>query len=225
MNERLVHVGGMWCPAADPYFLPRLQAGNGLPWDGPAMQAAFDRVTDWRCALDVGAHIGTWTRQLAARFKSVVAFEPDVLNFEALRSNMRDVGNTRLLPLAVSPYVGRFSLSHAGTVNSGQGYLTPLQDVEQWVVGIPIDALALSAVDFIKLDVEGLECEVIGGAEKTIRQSKPVISLEENICATRYQHKPGDARAILEGWGMREAARFEFAHDNFDVIMDWRLES
>ena len=221
MNDRLVHLGGMWCPAGDPYFGPRLMSGDGALWDGPAMQAVFELVTEWRCAVDVGAHIGTWTRQLAPRFDTVVAMEPDELNFAALQENLRGVGNTRLLPLAASPRAGRFSLSHKGTVNSGQGHLTPLQDDEPWVVGIPLDTLALAGVGFIKLDVEGLEVEVIGGAEKTIRENCPVIALEENVCATRYGHKAGDARAVLEGWGMQEIARFEFAANNFDVIMDW----
>lgn len=222
MNDRLVHLGGMWCPAGDPYFGPRLMSGDGALWDGPAMRAAFDLVTDWRLALDVGAHIGTWTRQLAPRFDQVVALEPDALNFAALSENLGAVGNVKLLPLAAAPHAGRFSLSRVGTVNSGQGYLTPVQDDEQWVVGVPIDALALEGIGFMKLDVEGLECEVLSGARKTVYGNRPIVALEENVCATRYGHQPGDARAILEDLGMHEAARFEFAPNNFDVIMAWR---
>lgn len=59
MNDHLVCLGGMWCPAGDPYFTPRLLSPAGALWEGPTMQAAFDLVTDWRCAVDIVAHIGT----------------------------------------------------------------------------------------------------------------------------------------------------------------------
>lgn len=219
MNDHLVHLGGMWCPAGDPYFGPRLMSADGPLWDGQTMNAALECVTDWRLAVDVGAHIGTWTRQLAPRFDAVVAFEPDALNFEALQENLGGVGNTRLLPLALAKSPGRFSLSHDGTVNSGQGYLTPLQDGQPWVVCVTLDMLALEGVGLLKLDVEGLECDVIAGAEQTIRGSRPVVVLEENVCAQRYGRVAGEARRMLEDWGMFEAKRIEFAENNFDVVM------
>lgn len=212
----LTQVGGMWCPAGDPYFVPRLTAWGGPIWDAPAMLAAFERVTDWRCAVDIGAHIGTWTRELAPRFGQVAALEPDPLNFGALCENMRDAKNARLLPLAITPHAGRFSLSRAGTINSGQGYVTPLQPDGHAVAGIPLDALELRGLGLIKLDVEGLEVEVIRSGERTIRESRPIIVLEENGCAARYGHKVGDARRVLESWGMREAGHFEG-----DVVMEW----
>lgn len=219
MIAGLERIGDMWCPAGDPYFGPRLTAWGGPIWDAPAMLAAFERVTAWDCAIDIGAHIGTWTRELAPRFGSVAAIEPDPRNFSALCENMRGAPNVRMLPLAIAPVVGRFSLSHAGTINSGQGYVTPFQPGEQVVTGVPLDALALRP-GLIKIDVEGLELEVILSGERTIRDSRPIIVLEENGCAVRYEQKIGDARRLLESWGMREAARFEE-----DVIMEWSTAS
>ena len=61
---------------------------------------------------------------------------------------------------------------------------------------------------------------VILSGERTIRDSRPIIVLEENGCAVRYEQKIGDARRLLESWGMREAARFEE-----DVIMEWSTAS
>lgn len=225
MNERLIHVGGMWCPAGDPYFVPRLLSETGALFDGPAMNAAFRHVTDTRRAVDVGAHIGLWTRQLAGRFGEVVAFEPDELNFEALQGNLRGVGNTRLMPMALAKYPGRFSLCRDGAKNSGQGHLTPLQTAWRWVVGITLDTMDFDHLGLLKLDVEGLECDVLHGGEQTIRRCKPVVVIEENPLAARYQRKAGDARAMLESWGMYEAERVEFAADSFDVILAWRPQS
>lgn len=55
------------------------------------------RQIDWMCetfgdpnaiAIDVGAHIGTWTVSLAKAFGSVLAFEPNPLNYLNLCANL-----------------------------------------------------------------------------------------------------------------------------------------
>jgi FkbM family methyltransferase len=46
------------------------------------------------------------------------------------------------------------------------------------VRAITIDSLALKRVDLLKIDVEGMECEVLEGARRTIRQCLPVIIIE-----------------------------------------------
>jgi len=46
------------------------------------------------------------------------------------------------------------------------------------VRAITLDSLALRRVDLLKIDVEGMECEVLEGAKRTIRQCLPVIIIE-----------------------------------------------
>ena len=46
------------------------------------------------------------------------------------------------------------------------------------VRAITLDSLALRRVDLLKIDVEGMECEVLEGARRTIRQSLPVVIIE-----------------------------------------------
>jgi FkbM family methyltransferase len=43
---------------------------------------------------------------------------------------------------------------------------------------LPIDAFAPQRVDFIKLDVEGMELEVLAGAKQTIERNKPQMLIE-----------------------------------------------
>jgi FkbM family methyltransferase len=46
------------------------------------------------------------------------------------------------------------------------------------VQGITIDSLAAPRIDFIKIDVEGMELEVLAGAAQSIAKNKPVLLIE-----------------------------------------------
>ncbi|MCQ4908386.1 FkbM family methyltransferase, partial [Phascolarctobacterium faecium] len=46
---------------------------------------------------------------------------------------------------------------------------------------ITIDSLKLSACDFIKVDVEGMELTVLQGASENIRKYRPILYVENDI--------------------------------------------
>jgi FkbM family methyltransferase len=214
-------VNGTWCPAGDPYFDPLVRAGGFN--DAWTFDQAMVHLRERRVVLDIGAHIGLWTRELAQEFRAVVAFEPDPENFTALRRNTEHLANVRALPLAVAPHTGRYRLSHDGMINSGEGYLVPATAGDDWVIGVRLDDCQFEQVDLIKADVEGCEWEVFANGERTIHHCKPVIILEENHrIGPRYGGKPEDARQMLQDWGMIEVARKEFIPGAFDVVMRWR---
>ena len=48
------------------------------------------------------------------------------------------------------------------------------------IESIPLDSLNLTNVDFIKIDVEGHELDVLKGSVETIKRFKPYIELECN---------------------------------------------
>jgi len=132
------------------------------------------------------------------------------------------VTNVRALPLAVAHRSGRFCLSHEGCINSGEGYLTPVSEGDDWVIGLKLDDAQFTDVDLIKLDVEGLEWEILANGERTIRSNRPVVVLEENQrIGARYGGAAGDARGLLQDWGMTEVARREFIDGVFDVVLAW----
>jgi FkbM family methyltransferase len=220
--QTMVRSGGLWCPMDDPYFVPRLRETRGL-MDRDTFIAAMFHVKNRGCAIDIGAHIGTWTRQLAGQFARVLAFEPDPLNFKYLMLNTGEIGNVQAEKLALGDRNAAVSMSRAGTVNSGQSYVVDVDRAnEMFAVMLPLDALELTGVGLIKLDCEGYELAALEGAKETIERERPVIVLEENICAERYGHHPAAAREFLEAIGFREMERFEYYPDNFDVILTWQ---
>jgi len=70
----------------------------------------------------------------------------------------------------------------------------------------PLDDVlpAGTTVDFLKIDVEGAELEVLRGARATIERSRPVIVLEHGLgSADFYGTGPDSVHALLAGAGLR----------------------
>ncbi len=56
-------------------------------------------------------------------------------------------------------------------VDYSEGQLRPVQ-------GVTIDSLKVPRIDFIKMDVEGMEMEVLAGAAESIAKNKPALLIE-----------------------------------------------
>jgi FkbM family methyltransferase len=74
-----------------------------------------------------------------------------------------------------------------------------LKFIETVVPVVPIDELAL-APDFVKIDVEGFEVEVLRGMLVTIERCKPIFMIEFN------SEKAGDIADVLRPFGYRAYA-------------------
>ena len=159
-------------------------------WQHQDIAKALSYVARFGLAIDCGAHRGTVSKQLCARFARVVSIEPGPLA-------ERIEHPAEVIRAAVGDKPGRCSMRD-GTENTGQRHVIPGDDVEV----ITIDSLDLSP-DFIKLDVEGVEHAAIIGGEQTIRTHKPVLMIEENGLCERYGVRHGSAGALLESWGAR----------------------
>ncbi|MFY9288980.1 MAG: FkbM family methyltransferase, partial [Alphaproteobacteria bacterium] len=139
-------------------------------------------VDDKSVVLDVGANIGCLTLPLAKKAAKVYAFEPQRLPFQMLCANlaMNNIENVVALPHAVGAAPDRIRIEPIkweGVFNSGGTPLAAsvkgdLTDI------ITIDSLELERCDLIKVDVEGQEIDVLTGAEKTIRDFRPILFVE-----------------------------------------------
>src|ERR1700758_522633 len=61
-----------------------------------------------KLAFDIGAYCGVSTYELSMKFERVVAFEPDPLNLECLRSNIdrHELDNVTVVPFAMAATSG-----------------------------------------------------------------------------------------------------------------------
>jgi FkbM family methyltransferase len=137
-------------------------------------------------ALDVGANIGTHCVFFAKKVSPgglVYAFEPQRLVFQNLCANLALNGLTNVLasPVAVGDQAGHVSVPvfdpempmNFGSVTvsrNGPGEMTSL---------IRLDDLNVPACHLIKVDVEGMEADVLRGAASTIARFKPILLVEQ----------------------------------------------
>lgn len=148
------------------------QEGQIAPW--------IKRLHSGGIAVDVGACIGDTALTLSKAVGEagmVIAIEPNPEAYECLKFN-RDLlmPNVQVVFGAVGDKQGtvRFHASpNAGASHVTDGGDIPLNTLDNLLFDI-------GQVDFIKIDVEGYEPNVLRGAAKTLSKYKPDLLLEVN---------------------------------------------
>jgi FkbM family methyltransferase len=138
-------------------------------------------------ALDIGAHIGPHTLVLSTAVGpqgAVLAFEPQRVLFQMLCANLALNNHTNVYGYhaVVSDRPGtRFvpQFDYAVENNYAGLALGNYQEGEK-VRMLTIDSLELRRCDFLKIDVEGMELEVLKGARETITCFRPALYVEND---------------------------------------------
>lgn len=140
-----------------------------------------------RLAVDVGANRGDITEVLAARFDRVVAFEPHPDAARALRERVPKAG---VVEAAVGERPGvltlrRYPDSLQTSAYGDQELDTLPRGNPTGEFDVPMLTLAddMRDVDFIKIDVEGMERRVLEGAEPLLADQHPALLIEIHSAA------------------------------------------
>ncbi len=165
----------------------------------------FDQIVrEGQVVVDVGANIGDHTLFFARKVGlagAVYAFEPQRLVFQTLCANMalNSIANTSCYNAALGVEKGEIVVPLIAPwgqeYNFGGMALGGHQEGDRVPV-FPLDDLRLGACHFIKIDVEGMELEVLLGAQALIRANRPVLYVEND-----RQEKSADLIRHLDGLG------------------------
>jgi FkbM family methyltransferase len=139
--------------------------------------------------IDVGAYIGNHTVYYATFCGAdhVIAFEPCHLSFEALTQTIdrNGLSNVTAYESAVGNRDGRAMIVVSDPSNRGANRVQPgTSEDRDWVPVTPLDAILESSgairtgISLLKIDVEGMECEVIEGAARSIARFNPILCIE-----------------------------------------------
>lgn len=139
---------------------------------------AVSLTKDFSLAIDVGAHVGFWTKELLGKFDNVIAIEPVRENFECL---VKNAPGAECINLACGTG-GFVDLHNPAPTNSGAWESAKGSEVKV----ISIDSLNVSP-GLIKIDVQGFEEEVIKGASETIKRCKPVLCVEVVVNGVEHE--------------------------------------
>lgn len=226
----VVIVKGIALPSHDKHFADHIERGPVHNNRGTYQFEKFTRILPYvdksGIALDIGAHVGLWSIQLAAVFHRVIAFEPILSLADCFALNTAHLDNVRLCQKAVGAY-SEFGVEMSySLMNTGNSHIAEASS------DCPVTRVPMTCIDdirfhgrtrergiaFIKIDVEGYEASVIEGARETIERYRPVVLIEQKPGnAERYGRTQYDARDMLLEMGMVE--RWSISGDH---LMDWK---
>lgn len=114
--------------------------------------------------IDVGAHRGSFALRFVKKGWSVVAFEPERVNFASLKTSLENYAGAILINKAVSNVTGEFvpfyvSETHYGIHSLKPFHFTHKSDYEVETVRLDdaLEDLAIDSVTLLKIDVEGAD--------------------------------------------------------------------
>jgi FkbM family methyltransferase len=132
--------------------------------------------------IDVGSHIGCYALRASKRGCNVIAIEPDPISYGILLKNLILNGftSTKAFQEALSNERGVRRLFLAEASNTGRSSLK--RKISGKSVNVAVEELdelvhkmELSRVDWLKIDVEGSELDVLHGGSSTLHITRRVI--------------------------------------------------
>lgn len=167
-------------------------------WEPAVVEAIQAQVEPGMTALDIGAHVGFYTLLLARLVGAagrVFSFEPIPGNYRRLEENIQLNRLQQVTPVNHAVLARSCEIEAnvpgdepcSGSISLYQDYGTP----RVRVTAVSLDEYfgdAMGRVDFIKMDVEGAEGEVLQGGTETIRKFRPRLLVE-------LHHFDGDVSA------------------------------
>ena len=155
----------------------------------------FARLKPGQTVLDIGAYAGVTSiifGQLVGPGGHVYAFEADGVNFECAQTNVRmaakvmGIENIRLQRKAVWSHGDGLLFSNEGSMGSSAVTVTGgKRGVDQVVESVRLQDFfadqGLSRVDFVKMDIEGCEIEVLKSSAGFLNQMNAKLIVEPHL--------------------------------------------
>ena len=195
----MIKRGKFWLPSEDNHF-------NGADYQVPHRKESISHCDSFVTAIDIGAHVGTWAVDLQEHFFKVYAFEPVKEHIECFKKNV-DMSNVELFECALGDEAGDITLSYAQSGNSGTSAIDNNNDGEYKASVCTLDSFQFDCIDYMKIDVEGYELQVLKGAADTIQRNRPVINVEIKKTCERFGYSQEDILTYLRKLGMNAVGR------------------
>ena len=162
---------------------------------------------------DIGSNIGVYSLYASKNKIKVYSFEPSLINFTSLSKNfnLNNLVNYKLFPFGLSKTTGINTLNLTSLISGDSQHDLAKTKYERQstfkheVYITTIDELTTKPnIDFpnhIKIDVDGLENEIVEGAKKTLKNKK----LKTLMIELNYKNKKDELKFIkkIEKYGLK----------------------
>ena len=170
-------------------------------WEPDAEETIRKLVHPDDVCLDVGANIGYFTLTMAAAVGpsgKVIAFEPTTYACRRLKASveLNDMPQIELVQAALGDHVSKGQAMRLESAYRLDGSRNPSEQcvdvvtLDSYLAQHPVDRL-----DFIKIDTDGMEQQVICGATETLKRYKPIILFE---VSSRLLNHGGSPQQLLD---------------------------
>ena len=165
-------------PATD--HIQRIISTSNAPYEVEMLRDMRQRIAPGELVLDIGAHIGNHTAYLAKVAQAqVVAFEPNPALYNVILQNIdrnQLAEQVHAHKIGLGRNHGRAHFNNAIPDNPGAQSLVL---IDGDITVEPLDSIAFhQPVRIIKIDVEGMELEVLEGGSQLIRKDRPLLYVE-----------------------------------------------
>ena len=184
---------------------------NNKIWEKKFIPIFKKYISKDSVVIDIGAFLGTHTIILSDIAKKVYAFEPQKLIGKCLQKTITEnkLANVELYNIGLSNNKNtiRFFTNNDGgaTIHTKR-----IKYIDNYLIQVDLlDNIINEKIDFIKIDAEGHEFNILEGAKKVITKYKPIIiievfkknrsNLEEWCMYNSYlkEHKRGDDYLLI----------------------------
>ncbi len=177
-------------PDAETDYIQKKIATEKQPYELAMLRDMASRLQPGDTVLDVGANVGNHTLYLANVCGALVhAFEPNAHLCDAIKTSAewnRKKINVHQVGVAAVGGVARFE--HLDPSNLGAQSLSVVSAgadaAESFIPLVALDDLDWEdPVKMIKVDVEGMELQVLAGAAQLLQRDKPILYIESQTAA------------------------------------------
>lgn len=168
-------------------------------YEADLLEAIEESVAPGCVGIDVGAHIGNHSLFFSRFCKEVHAFEPNPETYRFLKMNCPNNVLTYNSALGKERGLGRIIM-----LDDNEEYNACVEPGKGDVLILSLDYWDLKP-DFIKVDVEGYEVDVLAGGSDTISEHLPELFLE-----CREDSDLKKVSEYVDRWGYRPIKSYAF---------------
>jgi FkbM family methyltransferase len=192
---------GLWVPSTDAQIEQWREKGY------PHMQdKCLKQFVKWceknnkkfSLILDIGAWCGTWSMAMQKYADEIYCYEPNKIHFECLIKNLKTFQHIKLHNHAVGNRDGKIKLT---SETATQNTRVLLEEGE--TVILKLDSMDIHNPDMLKIDVEGLEMEVLKGGYKLLENIEFVM-IELNNNSKKYGSSNKLIQKHMKNLGFKE---------------------
>jgi FkbM family methyltransferase len=197
------------------------------------IEKQFGLKTNSSTFFDIGSNIGNHSVFLSNFFKKIYSFEPNPTVYAILRLNCKEIKNIQTFNLALgASKAKRLFINHNANYANGHfiefhkdaeakkiyGPYTKGSKTDNFsVISVQVEKLDSFCIqknlkpDFLKIDVEGAEIEVLRGAKNYLTDQSPIILIE--LSRDTFSNKKNSVVELLSTFGYKNWYTYKYKID------------